>query len=137
MQPKSPGSLRISAMARPLTWLAIAFVRLFPIVTLAIRSRGESVTLWDWSLAFGAVVALLLAFELAARRCTSPDLAYHRGLIYVGASLSTGWTLLDPILVFTGVVAAQLISCVLALTKDPASRYLRLIRWFYRHRMEQ
>ncbi|MBV8062114.1 MAG: hypothetical protein JOY51_00885 [Nevskia sp.] len=89
-----------------------------------------------WGMAFAASMVLQAIFFFVERRCSSPELPYHHGLLVVGASVSTGWTYFDPFLVLASVTSAQLISCGLALAPDAPVRYTRLVHWFHRNRVE-
>jgi hypothetical protein len=84
------------------------------------------------------IAALLLqaGFFFVERRCSSPQLPYHHGLLVVGASVSTGWTYFDPFLVFAAVTSTQIISCALAFAPNAPERYARLVHWFHRSRVE-
>ena len=91
----------------------------------------------QWALAVGAALALQTLFFFVERRCSSPQLTYHRGLLVVGASVSTGWTYFDPFLILGSVASVHLISCGLALFSSAPMKYARLVHWFHRNKVER
>ncbi|HEV2681423.1 MAG TPA: hypothetical protein VGV14_13045 [Rhodanobacter sp.] len=129
--------LRMYALTRPLTFLAVATVRSSPLLAMSIASIRVDVSIAMWVAAFVATIVLVFALIMVERRCSTADLPYQRGLLIVGVSLSCGWMFFDTLLVLLGVILVQLISCFLALAPSAPVRYHHLVLGFYRHRMRQ
>lgn len=129
--------LRMRALTRPLTFLAVALLRSSPLLAMSIFSTGNDVSIAMWFGAFVVTIALVFILLLVERRCSTVELPYQRGLLIVGASLSCGWMFFDTFLVLLGVTLVQLASCFVALTSNAPVRYHRLVLGFYQHRMEQ
>jgi hypothetical protein len=124
------------SLTRPLMWLAVACLRASPLLAVLVWSPYQAVSWAVWGLALVASLLLQAAFFWVERRCSSPEMPYHHGLLVISASVSTGLTYFDPFLVVAAVAATQLASCVLAPTGRAPARYRGLVHWFYRNRVE-
>lgn len=131
--------LRLFILTRPTTWAAMGLVRLFPLCGLLALTAISEIPPGAALRAGGLLGSLALAvlFWWVERRCSHDGQSYRDGLLVIAASVSCGWMFMDIVLVLCAVIVAQWVSCVLALTGDPAARFQRLVTWFYRHRMYQ
>ncbi|HET6433431.1 hypothetical protein [Dyella sp.] len=131
--------LRLFALTRPTTWLAMGTVRLMPLGLLLVRAATADtpVSAPVWMAALIASLAATALFWQVETRCSSDDQPYGRGLLVIAASVSCGWMAMDVLFVLCTVMAAQCVSCALALTPNPPARFQQLVAWFYRHRMYQ
>lgn len=117
--------------------MAMVFVRMSPLIGVAIESRFRPVSSDAWAAAFGATLALQVWFYWVSRRCANEQYGYTKGLFLIGACMSTGWSYLDLVFVSITVVAAQIVSLLIGLTPKAPQYYARLVHLFYRFRMEQ
>jgi hypothetical protein len=118
-------------------WFSVVCLRASPLLAVLIWSRFQEVPEWAWAVALVAAILLQAMFFYVERRCSSPGMPYYHGLLIASASVSTGWTYLDPFLVLAAVTATHLLSCGFVLTRDAPARYLGLAHWFHRNRVEQ
>lgn len=128
--------LRVFGLTRPLMWFSVMLLRASPLLAAMVLSRYMDIPYGIWIAAFGLALLLQTMFFFVERRCSSPGLSYYRGLLVVAASVSTGWGYFDPFLVCAAVTAAQLLSCGFAVSKNAPERYLGLVRWFHRSRVQ-
>lgn len=130
--------LRLFFLTRPLTSVAIGMLRLWPVlgVTAGAALVGPPpLEVWLAAcLATAVSAALMYAVE---RRCRSPELPFRDGLLVIAASVSLGWMFFDILFVLAGLVVAQLVACVIAVTPRAPQRYRQLVSTFYRFRMLQ
>jgi hypothetical protein len=124
-------------LTRPQMWFAVVFVRASPLLAVLAWSRHEAVSWGIWGAALCASLLLQGIFFFVERRCSSPEMPYHRGLLIVSASVSIGWMYFDTLLVLAAVTSAQLVSCAFALMPNAPARYLGLAHWFQRNRVER
>jgi hypothetical protein len=99
-------------------------------------------TFWLVSLLWPAALAVLWFY--AKSRCSSDRMPYSDGLLWVTASMMTGWLYFSfffvlPVLlvVFAGSVLIALYGDVRRTPGYSQATYQRLIRYFYRNRMMQ
>ena len=92
------------------------------------------------ALAWPIITAAL--FSWVNVRCSSDRLPYWDGLLYAAASTSIGWGYVSSFFGFLAVLAVLVSSAFIAIygaiRLDPDNTktdYLRLIQFFYRHRM--
>jgi hypothetical protein len=92
------------------------------------------------ALAWPIIAAAL--FSWVNVRCSSVRLRYWDGLLHAAALSSTGWEYVSFFLGFLAVLAVLISSACIAIygaiCLDPdktKTDYLRLIQFFYRHRM--
>ena len=121
--------------------LFIALLLAAPFLILA-PWHSSSVQPWVAS-AFGTAVLVGLLL-LASRLCSSPSLSYRDGLLFVIASMMTGWVQLSAVFVFPALLIAVTASIVIAGYSWPIGggsgapeRFHRLVAFFHRHRMHQ
>jgi hypothetical protein len=116
---------------------------LLPIILAATMDRATaSPGRWLGSIAWPVVIAVLWVY--ANRRCSSEHLRYSDGLLWVTASMMTGWVYMSfvfvlPVLLltFTGSVLIALYGDIRRTPADSQTQWRRLVRFFYRNRMKQ
>jgi hypothetical protein len=125
-------------------YLAIFFLLLgfLPVCLAATTDRADVPAFWLASLFWP--VALAGMWVYAKRRCTSDHIRFNDGLLWVTASMSTGWLYFSfffvlPVLfvVFFGAVLIALYGDVRRAPARSPARYQRLVHYFYRNRMRQ
>ena len=129
--------LRMFFLTRPLTLAASAMFRLSPLLALLAWHAGDTAPpsrTW-WIGAVTASVALVVLMHAVERRCSTSDRSFHGGLLVIAASVSSGWIVLDVLLVLVALLFAQGIACLLALSGDPPEDFQELVLTFYRHRL--
>jgi hypothetical protein len=122
--------------ARIWVLLSMALFRLWPLLGMWLYARHHAIPNSAWTAALGVTVALMAIAQLSAARCSSARLSHARGLLLIGISMSTGWLLLDALLVPATLTIVLLASLVLALLPRAAGRYLGLVHWVAVHRMQ-
>jgi len=138
-------------VARPRFSLAVwfylvtffALLGLLPIILTATMDRAAaSPGRWLGSIAWPLVIAVLWGY--ADRRCSSEHLRYRDGLLWVTASMMTGWVYMSfffvfPVLLltFTGSVLIALYGDIRRAPGDSQTQWRRLVRFIYRNRMKQ
>lgn len=124
-----------------LTFLSL--LGLLPIILTTTMDRAAaSPGRWIGSIAWPVVIAILWGY--AHRRCSSENLRYSDGLLWVTASMMTGWVYMSfifvlPVLLltFTGSVLIALYGDIRRAPGDSQIQWQRLVRFFYRNRMKQ
>jgi hypothetical protein len=117
--------------------LAILVVRTAPLWSFAMLSRSGTASAVEWGVVLAVTLLWQGAFHVVAKRCSTPDFGYTRGLFLIGMTMSTSWIYLDLVFVGVAVVAAQLVAIAIALMPDASVRYSGLVHLFYRNRMRQ
>jgi hypothetical protein len=114
-----------------------------PICLTATIGRGAVIPA-DWlaSLMWPVVIAVLYGY--AQRRCSSDRMRFSDGLLWVTASMMTGWLYLSFIIVlpallivFSGSVLIALYGNISRAPRYSQAKFHRLIYYFYRNRMRQ
>jgi hypothetical protein len=124
-------------LTRLLVLCALSALRMAPLLALAVRARHVPVSLTQWAAALLATVALQVYFEFVVRRCSSDPMPHGRGLVWIGAAMSTGWLYIDVFSVLLAVTIASLASCVFALLPQARTRYIAMVLFFERHRLRR
>jgi hypothetical protein len=124
-------------LTRLLVLLALVSVRMAPLLALAAHARGTAVTPAQWTAGLVATLVLQAFFAFVAHRCSSGSMPHGRGLLWIGAAMSTGWLYIDVLSVSLAVVVAFLASCAIALLPGAHTRYVELVLFFERHRLRQ
>jgi len=109
-------------------------------LTATIGRAATAPTYWLASLMWPAVIAVLWGY--AQRRCSSDRMPFSDGLLWVTASMMTGWLYMSfivvfPVLfvVFSGSVLIALYGDIRRTPWDSRAKWHRLIYYFYRNRM--
>jgi hypothetical protein len=83
-------------------------------------------------------------FWYANRRCTTERLPYWNGLMWVAASMMTGWTYMSFFIVLPVLLVVFPVSVLIAILGDlrhssgyAADKWSRIVSHFYRHRMRR
>ncbi len=116
---------------------------LLPVILTATMNRAPaSPERWLASIAWPVVIAVLWVY--ADRRCSSEHLRYNDGLLWVTASMMTGWVYMSfvfvlPVLLltFTGSVLIALYGDIRRTPGDSQTQWRGLVRFFYRNRIKQ
>jgi hypothetical protein len=114
-----------------------------PIVLTATVDREVATPAhWLASLMWPGVIAIL--WRYADRRCSSDRMRFSDGLLYITASMMTGWVYLSFIvvlpvllLVFTGSVLIALYGDIRRAPEYSQAKWYGLVRYLYRNRMRQ
>jgi hypothetical protein len=121
-------------------FLLLAFL---PICLTATIGRETTVpAYWLASLMWPAMIAVLWGY--AQRRCSSDRMRFSDGLLWVTASMMTGWLFMSfifvlPVLlvVFSGSVLIALYGDIRRAPGYSQTKWHRLVCYFYRNRMRQ
>ncbi len=97
-----------------------------------------------WLIALAWFVLLAVLWRYVDDRCSSDRMRYRDGLLWVTASMMTGWVNLSfliafPVLLFV-FVRSVLFAMVGDMRRSPGysqDRWLGMVRYFYRNRMMQ
>jgi hypothetical protein len=124
--------------------LFVAAALLTPILWAAILSRHAVVGESAWLIACSSSVLVGVAFLYANARCSSSRLTFREGMLFVAASMSTGWMYMSLFFSLAGLAIAFAAAVGLSLyndiTRSPAQSpivFHRVVAAFYRHRMRQ
>jgi hypothetical protein len=111
-------------------------------LTATIGRAAAAPAYWLASLMWPAVIAVLWGY--AQRRCSSDRMRFSDGLLWVTASMMTGWLYLSFIFVLPVLLVVFLGSVLIALYGDISrvpgysqAKWHRLVYYFYRNRMRQ
>lgn len=124
-------------LIRLLALLAQVALRMAPLLALAVHARSASVTPAQWTAALVATLLLQGFFAFVAHRCSSGPMPHGRGLLWIGAAMSTGWLYIDVLSVSLAVAVAFVASCAIALLPEARTRYVEMVLFFERHRLRQ
>ena len=124
-------------LTRLLVLLAQVSLRMGPLLALAVHARSAPVVSSQWTAALVATLLLQGFFAFVAHRCSSEPMPHGRGLLWVGAAMSTGWLYIDVLSVSLAVAIAFLVSCAIALLPGARTRYVEMVLFFERHRLRQ
>jgi CDP-diglyceride synthetase len=87
---------------------------------------------------------LAVMFWYAHKRCSSEQMVFRDGLLWVTASTMTGWVYMSFVTVLPSLLAALFGSVFFALAgdarRDPkyaATKWIALVKFFYRNRMRR
>ena len=113
------------------------------IVTLLIaKAHPLPASAWPTAAALSLLVGALLSY--ANFRCSSTQLTYREGVLFVATSMSTGWVYSSLLCVLPALLLAFVASVGLSLYYDlklqpsrAAYRFHQLVATFHRHRMRQ
>ena len=115
-----------------------------PVAIFLLLRRGQPIADVDWILPIVGVGVIQALFWYADKRCSSENLSYWNGLLFVAAFMSTGWIYMSMLLIFPALLVAFLASVGLALYYDltftpgkAAFKFHRLVHTFHQHRMRQ
>ncbi|WP_263365229.1 hypothetical protein [Edaphobacter bradus] len=114
-----------------------------PICLTATIGRAAAMpAYWLASLMWPAVIAVLWGY--AQRRCSSDRMRFSDGLLWVTASMMTGWLYMSFIFVLPALLVVFSGSVLIALYGDirrtpgySHAKWQRLVYYFYRNRMRQ
>ena len=124
-------------LTRLLVLLAQVSLRMAPLLALAAHARVSPVAPAQWTAALVATLLLQGFFAFVAHRCSSEPMPHGRGLLWIGAAMSTGWLYIDVLSVSLAVAIAFLASCAIALLPGARTRYVEMVLFFERHRLRQ
>jgi len=124
-------------LTRLLVLLAQVSLRMAPLLALAVHARVAPVASSQWTAVLVATLLLQGFFAFVAHRCSSEPMPHGRGLLWVGAAMSTGWLYIDVLSVSLAVAIAFLASCAIALLPEARTRYVEMVLFFERHRLRQ
>jgi hypothetical protein len=124
-------------LTRLLVLCVLAALRMAPLLALAGHARHAPVPSAQWIAALLATVALQFFFAFVERRCSSEPMPHGRGLLWIGAAVSTGWLYIDVFSVLLAVTLALLASCAIALLPEARTRYVEMVLFFERHRLRR
>ena len=124
-------------LTRLLVLLAQVSLRMAPLLALAAHARVAPVASSQWTAALVATLVLQGFFAFVAHRCSSGPMPHGRGLLWIGAAMSTGWLYIDVLSVSLAVAIALLVSCAIALLPGARTRYVAMVLFFERHRLRQ
>lgn len=138
------GKPRFSWMTHAYVWLFMTLLGITPVLIALWYRRIEPVTTPEWAVAIASVVAIQLLFLYSQWRCSSEKLSFWDGLLFVSASMSTGWMYFSMAFVFPALMAVFVASICLSAycdlvpsSKTAAYRFHKLIFLFYQNRMRQ
>jgi len=113
-----------------------------PIILTVTMDRATVSPRWMASIIWPAMIAVLWGY--ADRRCSSDLLRFSDGLLWVTASMMTGWAYMSFIFVLPVLLLAFAGSVLIAIYGDirrvpgySQTQWRRLVRFFYRNRMRQ
>lgn len=120
------------------------FVGLLLAAPFLLLAPWHSGSLSAWTTpASGAFLTAMLLW-LSNRQCSSEPISYREGLLFVTASMMTGWSLLSAVFVFPALLAAVLASFAISVICLPlggkakaAPAFYSVVKFFHRHRMLQ
>jgi hypothetical protein len=124
-------------LTRLLVLLAQVSLRMAPLLALAAHARSAPVASSQWTTALLATLVLQAFFAFVAHRCSSDPMPHERGLLWIGAAMSTGWLYVDVLSVSLAVALAFVASCAIALLPEARTRYVAMVLFFERHRLRQ
>lgn len=111
-------------------------------LTAKVNGAAEVRAFWVVSLLWPILIGGLLAY--ANWRCSSEQMSYRDGLLWVTASMMTGWLYMSFILVLPALLLAVSGSVLIALYGDvrripgfARAKWPRMVHYFYRNRMRQ
>src|SRR5689334_19841960 len=98
MSPTGDSSLRVGVFTRINVVLGVLLYSLFPMFAFWTTIRARQMDMSDVSLLLVGIVSLQAMLFVAARRCSSEQLPFWRGVTITAASMRTGWIYLDMLL---------------------------------------
>jgi hypothetical protein len=136
--------LRFPAYAHFYVWLFVCALCSSPLFIAYMLSKHQELTLFSWGVAGIASFGILALFGYANIKCSSEQLNYQDGLLFVACSMMTGWTYLSIVIVVPSLLITFVASVLFALYADlsrspskAAALFHRLVTVFYRNRMHQ
>jgi len=123
-----------------LFFILLGFVPIF--LTNAVANRVPLPTVFSIASSIWPVLIAIL-FLYARRRCSGDNMTLRDGLLWVTASMMTGWSTLSFATVFPSLAVAFFGSVFVALASDlrrdpqyATQNWLLIVRFFYRHRRQ-
>jgi len=138
----SKGRPRFRVTSHMVVWMDLILIGFLPLYVVLERMNNTAVPPGYFRAALAWPIIAAALFSWVNVRCSSDRLLYWDGLLYATASMSVGWFGLYFFMGFFAVLAVLISSAFIsiygAIRSDPdktKTDYLRLIQFFYRHRM--
>ena len=126
------------------TYSFLVLLCMFPLILNTKGAFPKDLLASSFVVAVGCAAVIVASLILARARCGTPDLTYIEGLLYVAATMQTGWSYASLLVVFPALLVAYFASVGLALASLVPGRravaargFRKLIQFSYRNRMIQ
>jgi len=131
-------------MIHAYVWVFLIALGMTPVILVLLKRRSFPTEPSDWILAIIEMIGIQILFWYVQRRCSSENLSYWDGLLYVAAFNETGWPYLSMVFVFPSLLLIFIASMSLSIyyefvppSAKAAFQFHRMISFFYRNRMLQ
>jgi hypothetical protein len=128
---------RVGLFTRLNIVVGIAIYSFLPLLFHLSDLRTGRMDLSDWGSLLVEIVLLQGLLWLAARRCSSAQLAFWQGVTLTAACMRTGFVYFDLVLSGVSVAVLLLASACFSILPNPTSLYVGAVRLFYENRMYQ